>query len=149
MHLQMNPVAYCACADPLYKGMEQPQSCSSSGGVGLNNSLLRTAHAQIHCINEWSNLKAARAQGEWGKTGGCGYLVISSGRSRLIFAPSRQAWTLTVTTIANCINSYSFLTSSGDRSSGTAVCLVQGFFHLFSSITTLELYNYTVYITVY
>ena len=57
--------------------MEQPQSCSSSGGVGLNNSLLRTAHAQIHCIKQWSNLKAARAQEELGKTGGCGYLVIT------------------------------------------------------------------------
>ena len=34
---------------------------SSSGGVGLNNSLLCTAHAQIHCIKEWSNLKAARS----------------------------------------------------------------------------------------
>ena len=66
---------YCACADPLYKGMEQPESCSSSGGVGLNNSLLCTAHAQIHCIKEWSNLKAARAReerGGGGKTGGRG-----------------------------------------------------------------------------
>ena len=49
--------------NPLCEGMEQPESesCSSSGGVGLNNSLLCTAHAQIHCIKEWSNLKAARA----------------------------------------------------------------------------------------
>ena len=61
---------YCACADPLYKGMEQPESCSSSGGVGLNN--LCTAHAQIHCIKESSNLKAARAREERGKTGGRG-----------------------------------------------------------------------------
>ena len=60
-----NLLVYCACADPLYKGMEKPQSCSSSGGVGgLNNSLLCTAHAQIHCIKEWSNRKTARAQEE-------------------------------------------------------------------------------------
>ena len=65
VHKLLLYVHYCACADPLYKGMEQPQSCSSSGGVGgLNNSLLCTAHAQIHCIKEWSNRKTARAQEE-------------------------------------------------------------------------------------
>ena len=53
--------------NPLCEGMEQPESesCSSLGGVGLHNSLLCTAHAQIHCIKEWSNLKAARGQEEW------------------------------------------------------------------------------------
>ena len=56
-------LVYCACADPLYKGMELPQICSSSGGfVGVvnffNNNILRV---------------------------------------RLILAPSRQNWTLTVT----------------------------------------------------
>ena len=123
MHVQMNQLCTAHAQNPLCEGMEQPQSCSSSGRAGLNNSILRTAHAQIHCIKEWSNLKAARAREEWGKTGGCGYLVIISGRSRLIFVPSRQAWTLTVTYIANDINSYSFLTSSGDRPSGTDGCM--------------------------
>ena len=52
--------------NPLCEGMEQPESesCLSSGGVGLNNSLLCTAHAQTYCIKEWSNLKAARAREE-------------------------------------------------------------------------------------
>ena len=36
LNLNNGILVYCACADPLYKGMEQHQSCSSSGGVALN-----------------------------------------------------------------------------------------------------------------
>ena len=45
--------------NPLCEGIEQPESesCSSSGGVGINNSLLFTAHAQTYCIIDGATSK--------------------------------------------------------------------------------------------